>query len=484
MNGRQGRILVLGNGQSVGPLCSYFEAKGHRLTIAARNPGKTAQLAGGTLQASVVPLSLKAGVNQLAALVAEHDLVASFLPGKCQIIVAQACLQAGVSLVVSCHGHYFDAFPGGIEALTQQAEAKGIAIISELGIDCGYLGMMAKAEIDRVQGQGAQVQGLTFHAGLLPGEYLNPFDYAFFWAAKKAALSYVSPVAGKADWIRAGQRVRVDETTVYATPRLIDIPGAGALETHPNLDSGAFQYPAVYGIEGVQHFYHGTLRHVGWCNGLRSLIRLGYSSQTPRPDLQGRPFREVTLALCGASAGEDAKAVAASYLGRHGADDDLLRLEWLGLFGDQPALAAGNGSPADLVTELMLQRLGVFGYDSGKVSRVVNSFEIEATAASGPTQIQSVFDVYDTGQGHPVATQLISETTAIIGHHLLAGQLQGLTGYHHPYNALFYQPVLREQAAAGFRNRVWLNGEVTTPAWEASPPAPISVPYPAVGIGG
>ena len=458
------RILVMGNGLSVGPLCSYFEVRGYPLTIAARSLEKTSLLAGGTLKATVTPLVLKEGGDNLVALVSEHDLVASFVPGNCQIPVVQACLKARVSLVVSCHAHYFEAFPGGIEALDQQAQTQGIAIVSELGIDCGYLGMMAKAEIDRLHESSKTVESLVFHAGVIPGEYINPFDYAFFWAAKKAALSYVSPKAGKADWIKEGQRVRVDENTVYANPTIAEIPGAGDLETHPNLDSGAFQYPSLYEVEGIQHFYHGTLRHLGWCNTLRSIVRLGYSDQTPCQHLQGRPFREVTLALCGSS-GTDAKAAAARHLGRFIYDDDMLRLEWLGLFSNQMALAGINGSPADLITELMLKRLGVFGYDSGVSSRVINAFDIIASGSAGQESVQSVFDVRDAGQGHSVCTRLISETAAIVGRNLLDGDLKGLVGYHHPYHRVFYLPVLREQATNGFRNRVWINGSENSPAW-------------------
>ncbi len=454
---------MLGNGQSVGPLCSYFEARGYALTIAARNPEKTNRLAGGTLHPTVVKLDLT-DASGLAALVAKHDLVASFVPGGCQLPVVQACLKTGVSLVVSCHAHYFNAFSGGVQALDEQAKARRIAVVSELGVDCGYLGMMAVAELDRLRASGSRIDSLVFHAGVIPGEYVNPFDYAFFWAAKKAALSYVAPKAGKADWIRGGDRIHVDRDSVYARPRMVDVPGAGALETHPNLDSGAYQYPPLYGLETIDHFYHGTLRHLGWCNALKAIVALGFYEQSPRPDLCGRPFADVTRELC-QRPGNDVVAIAADKLGYNRYDDVMLRLEWLGLFGDTMTCAGPDASPAEMLAQLMLQKFGVHGYNSGVCSRVVSTFEVSASSSGGQQSVRSVFDTTDDGQGHSVATRLISETTAIVGRHIVDGELQNVVGYHHPYKRMFYTPVLREQASQGFRNRVWVDGSEQPPAW-------------------
>lgn len=456
------RILILGTGLSVGPLASYFHARGCHLTIAGRRPEAARAMAGGTLDAAIARLDL-ADLGALTALVAEHDLVASFVPGGCQVTVARAALAARRNLVMSCHHHYLDAWPDGSAALDRRAQEAGIAIITELGVDCGYLGMFAKRHIDALLQRGRRVRSLRFHTGVIPGGQLNPLNYAFFWAAKKAALSYVSPVAGKADWILDGRRVRVDRDNVYAQPALLDIPGASALETHPNLDSGGWEYPGVYGVDGIDELYHGTLRHLGWCSTMAALVALGFDSTTPRPDLVGRPFREVVLAL--SDGGNDARACASARLSLRPWDDVILRLEWLGLFGAQPARAGQDGSPSDLVTELLVERLGVFGYDSGVSSRVVNRFDLVSEAAGGGEveHLRSVFDESDDGAGHSLCSRLISETTAIVGRHLLEGDLRGWTGLHHPYQRSIYEPVLREFAAQGLSN------QVTTSVGGASP---------------
>jgi saccharopine dehydrogenase-like NADP-dependent oxidoreductase len=454
------RVLILGAGLSVGPLASYFHERGHHLTIACRRPEAARALAGGSIGAAVVELDVRAPGERLASLAAEHDLVASFVPGSCQPRVALACLEARRPLVMSCHHHYLDAFPGGTAALDERARAAGVAIVTELGVDCGYLGMLAKREIDRLSARGRRVRSLRFHTGVIPADAINPFHYAFFWAAKKAALSYVSPAAGKADWIRGGARVPVDARNVYAEPALVEIAGAGPLETHPNLDSGGWEYEHVYGVDGIDELYHGTLRHLGWCNTLAALVALGFDAAAPRPDLAGRPFREVVAALCGG--GQDARACAAAKLSLRRHDDTILRLEWLGLFGDRPAKAGIDGSPSDLLTELMLERLGVFGYDSGVRSRVVNRFDIVSldAAQGGPSEIlRSDFDVVDDGRGHSICSRLISQTTAIAGRHLLDGELAGWTGLHHPYQRIVYEPVLRELEQEGIGNAVSVGGQ-------------------------
>ncbi len=448
------RILILGSGLSVGPLASYFHDRGHRLTIACRRPEAGRALAGGALDAAVVALDLGRSGARLAALAAEHDLVASFVPGGLQPQVVAAGLAAKRPVVMSCHHHYLDAYPGGLEALDAHARAAGVAIVTELGVDCGYLGMLAKQQIDRLAERGRRVRSLRFHAGVLPADAVNPLHYAFFWAAKKAALSYVSPAAGKADWIRGGARVPVDCHSVYAAPELVDVPGASTLETHPNLDSGGWQYDRAYGVEGIDELYHGTLRHIGWSSTMAALVALGFDGREPRRDLEGRPFRELVSALCGG--GRDARACAAAKLSVRPYDDTILRLEWLGLFGDRPATATVDASPSDFVTELMLERLGVFGYDSGVSSRVVNRFNVVSVDAAGraPEALCATFDVRDDGRGHSLCSRLISQTTAIVGRHLLDGDLVGWTGLHLPYQRLVYEPVLREFAAEGIENHV------------------------------
>src|SRR5580704_11964352 len=142
-------ILILGSGLSVGPLASYFHERGYRLTIACRRPEVARALAGGSLRARIVEIDLSPRAR-LAPLAAEHDLVASFIPGGFQPRVVDACLEAGKPVVMSCHHHYLAAYPGGCEALDERARGAGVAIVTELGVDCGYLGMLAKRQIDRL----------------------------------------------------------------------------------------------------------------------------------------------------------------------------------------------------------------------------------------------------------------------------------------------------------------------------------------------
>ncbi|MCB9744774.1 MAG: hypothetical protein H6740_19425, partial [Alphaproteobacteria bacterium] len=205
----------------------------------------------------------------------------------------------------------------------------------------------------------------------------------------------------------------------------------------------------VYGLEGIERFFHGTLRHIGWCGTLQALLDLGYGGEAPRPELLGRPLSEVTLTLLGRRSG-DARQAAAEALSRDPHDDALLRLDWLGLFSDRPARSSGGAATADIAAELMLERLGVFGPDSGVSSRVVNVFDLEARARGRVRRLRSTFDAHDEGVGHSTCSRLISETTALAGEALLCGPLRGLTGLHHPYQAEVYAPVLAGFEAMGF----------------------------------
>lgn len=452
-------VLVLGAGLSVKPFIDYLSDKGHKITVATRNLQRTQWLTENCAVDANIHFDADTGFDVLDSILPEYDLVGSFIPGGYQPQVAELCIRHKVPLVVSCHGEYFEKYPGGIAALDAQAKEAGIPVITELGVDCGYLGMFAAKAIDRVKAKGGRVKDLWFHAGVIPADCTNPLDYSFFWAAKKACLSYINPKSGKADWIRDGERIRVDADNVYSAPEIIEVPGCGVFETHPNLDSGAFSYEKIYGIEGVDNFYHGTLRHLGWCNVMSALINLGFSDDTPRSNT-GVTYREIMLELCNAENAEPRKAAAAK-LGVSEYDDVILRLGWLGLFDDTPVQGDAN-SYCEIAAERIMDKLGVHGFNSGVGSRVINYFELLASYPEGEEKTISVFDYSDEGEGNSLSSILISTTTAIVADRLLQKDMQ-LTGFQYPYRPEIYDVVLGEYERMGFRNHEQVVGTQDTP---------------------
>jgi hypothetical protein len=86
---------------------------------------------------------------------------------------------------------------------------------------------------------------------------------------------------------------------------------------------------------------------------------------------------------------------------------------------------------------------------------VVNRFDLVSEDAGGRREtLRSIFDVTDDGRGHSICSRLISQTTAIVGRHLLEGDLTGWTGLHHPYQRPVYEPVLREFEQEGIAGEV------------------------------
>lgn len=442
------KVLVLGAGLSVKPFIDFLSDKGYEITIAARNLQKALQLTASASIDSHIQFDADEGYDILDKVMPNFDLVGSFIPGGYQPQIAKLCIKHKLPLVVSCHGEYFEKYEGGIETLDVEAREAGIPVISELGVDCGYLGMFAARVIDRVKEHNGKVKELWFHAGVIPAECTNPFSYSFFWAAKKACVSYIDPKAGKADWIKDGNHTHVDRETVYSSPQLIDVPGCGTFETHPNLDSGAAQYEKIYGIEGVENFYHGTLRHIGWCNSMAALIKLGFSDNSTRK-AGGGTYRDVILELCGVSDG-DPRSAAANKLGVSVYDDVIMRMDWLGLFDEEPVKCEKN-TYCDIAAERILDRLGVHGFDSGVRSRVINYFELLASYEDKEERVVSIFDYSDDGNGNSISSILISTTTAIVADRLLTDRLR-LTGFHYPYCAEIYTPVIEEYEKMGFSN--------------------------------
>ena len=207
-------VWLLGAGLSVKPFIDYLSDKVYKITVATRNLQRTRWLIENCTVDSNIHFDADVGFDVLDRVLPKYDLVGSFIPGGYQPRVAELCIKHKVPLVVSCHGEYFKEYPGGIAALDAQAKEAGIPIVSELGVDCGYLGMFAARAIDRVKEKGGRVKDLWFHAGVIPAKCTNPLNYSFFWAARKACISYVNPKSGKADWIRDGEHIRIDAENV------------------------------------------------------------------------------------------------------------------------------------------------------------------------------------------------------------------------------------------------------------------------------
>jgi saccharopine dehydrogenase-like NADP-dependent oxidoreductase len=223
--------------------------------------------------------------SRLLHLIGECDLVVEALPAIFALRTGQLAAQCGVPVVSSMY--YFNregldaaaiaALRASIEDLDRVAQQRGIAILTEFGMDPGLDLLMAAraiAEFDEVHVFN------TYGAGLPAGEARqNPLQYKFSW----------SPVGVMRAYRRASTVIRNGESVVIPADRIfepaqchtIDVPELQTeLECFANGD--AAHYAELLGIRGtLRESGRYTGRYPGHCAFWNTVVKSGLLASDP-----------------------------------------------------------------------------------------------------------------------------------------------------------------------------------------------------------
>ncbi len=199
------------------------------------------------------------------------DVVIDLLPVPFSDAVAKAAVAHGVHLVNTI---YTSPVMRGLAA---EAQAKGITLLPEFGLDPGIdlvmLGQAAR-ELDQIDGV------LSYGSGIPEMEAAgNPLKYKITWTFEGVLESY----RREARLIRDGQLVEIDGRQVFYPEHLhkLEIDGLGQLEAYPNGD--ALPYVDLLGLDAatLRHMGRYTLRWPGHCRLWRALVDLDLLEDEP-----------------------------------------------------------------------------------------------------------------------------------------------------------------------------------------------------------
>jgi saccharopine dehydrogenase-like NADP-dependent oxidoreductase len=155
------------------------------------------------------------------------DVVIDLLPVTCHDTVAGIAVEQGRHLVNASY------VTPGLANLANQAEAKGITLLPEFGMDPGIdLVLLGEAvrSLDKVE------EIITYGAGFPePAATGNPLKYKVTWTFEGVLKSYLR--AGRVIW--EGQMVEIKATEMFRPEHLheVELDGLGLLEAFPNGDA-------------------------------------------------------------------------------------------------------------------------------------------------------------------------------------------------------------------------------------------------------
>lgn len=432
------RILLLGAGRSASSLLHYLlrhaPAEGWQLTVADMQPAHLAPvLAAHTAYARAVPFDLQQETG-LENLVREADIVISMLPALLHGPVARACVQHARHLVTASY------VSEEIRSLHEQAQAAGITILMECGLDPGLDHMSAMRLLTDIRGRGGLITAFKSYCGglLAPAaEGSNPWKYKFTWNPRNVVLAGQST----AKYLENGRLRFIPYQQLFARTEKLWVPGVGELEGYANRDSLRYQGP--YHLHRVPTMLRGTLRRPGYCAAWHALVRLGLTDDAVH---LGNPATLTWAELVEAYLPATTAALSlpervAAYLGLAPEGPEMQRLEWLELFSGRP-VGLPDATPAQLLEHLLTEKWALQPADH---DLIVMQHQIEFTLDETPHVATSSLVVLGEDTVQTAMAKTVGLPVAMAVRRLAQGKL-AQCGIVIPTSPDLYEPILEELA--------------------------------------
>ncbi len=431
-------VLILGAGLVAGPLVRYLLGLSDvRVDLTDIEPDKASRLIGGHPRGRALALDLRDEASVRAAAIGA-DLIISMAPQAFHPAVARLAVDLKKNMLTASY------LSPALRELGPAAESSGVLILNELGLDPGLDHMEALRIIGEAEGLDGRVESFTSYCGGLPAPEANdnPLGYKFSWSPG----GVLQASRNSARFLRDGRVETVPAERLFADPATISIPGLGDFDGYPNRDS--VPYAETYGIPEARTLIRGTLRWPGWCPTLLKLGELGLLGIEER-DWTGYSYGRMVVELAGRPNGEDPGRAAAAFLRLSPDDEVIKRLEWLGLFADEP-VAVKRGSPLDILTSRMVERLS---YREGERDMIVLRHEFLVRRRDGRAErIRSTLIDYGIPGGDSAMARTVGLPVAIAARLVLEGRIRQ-AGVRLPFDRGTYEPILAELKTFGLAFR-------------------------------
>ena len=273
----------------------------------------------------------------------ESDLVISMVPAFLHAPIAEVAIRAGKPCITPSY------IAPEMAALDGLAREHGVLVLNEVGLDPGIDHLSAMKVLDEIRAQGGEITSFeSFCGGLIaPESDTNPWHYKFSWNPRNVVIA---GQAGAATFLDGGRVRMVPPHRLFQQARSVEVGGM-AFEGYPNRDSLA--YRERYGLTNAQTLVRGTLRGAGFCEAWQAFVTLGCVRDDARITWQQGVSWPVWLRtfLPAEYAGVGIREAVAACTGA--SESALDKWAWLGLFDDAQGPKTTEGTPADVLQELL-----------------------------------------------------------------------------------------------------------------------------------
>ncbi len=429
-------ILILGAGFVSRPGVNYLlEDSNLNVTVADIYLEKAEELTRGYENGNALELDIN-DTLKLNSAISENDIVVSLLPWTLHLKVADLCVKNGKNMATTSY------VSKGMKELDGIAKKKGLLFLNEIGVDPGIDHMSAKKIIDKVESEGGKIREFYSYTGGLPApeDNNNPFGYKFSWSPRGVILASRNP----AKYLKNGMIVDIPGEELFQNCRNEKVEGLGDFEMYPNRDS--IIYRDIYELKDVKTLIRGTYRYPGWCRTFKLIIDMGLLSEEKLNGIGGVPFRDALSKLSGIKGENDIKKEIALKFHLPIDSEELKRLEWLGLFGNE--LTSKHDNFLDILSDLLQKKL-FYKNNEKDMILMKHIFIVENIDGSRDKITSTLIDF-----GIPGKDSSMSRTVSLplaIGVKMMAEEKFDLTGVYIPVISEIYLPVLSELEKLGIK---------------------------------
>ena len=429
-------VLVLGAGLVSKPGVTYLlKQKNIFVTVASRTVSKAENLIKGFSNGKAIQLNVE-NEDELAQLIKSNDIIVSLLPWVHHLKVAKLCLKHSKHMATTSY------VSDDMKKLHEEATAKNLLFLNEIGVDPGIDHMSAQKIIDEVYAEGGKVIHFYSYCGGLPApeDNDNPFGYKFSWSPKGVVLAS----RNSAKFLENGKIVDIEGKNLFLDYRIEEIKDLGKFEVYPNRNS--LPYKDLYNLKDALTVMRGTYRNLGWCDTLKKMVDVGLINEEKQNNLKGITYRKMMADLVGTKDDSNVEKEVAKKLNIDASSEIIKRFEWLGLFSDKKVPDFDN--LLDILSELLQEKL-VFKNKEKDMIILQHKFTVQNADKSKDLITSTLIDF-----GEALKESSMARTVSLplaIGVRFMAEGKFNLTGVQIPIHKQIYEPVLRELETLGIK---------------------------------
>ncbi len=427
------KVAVLGAGYVVKPMIDYFiDICKYEVIVATRTVSKADKIIAGRSLGTSISWTIDQ-LDVLEKIIMEVEVVVVMIPRSCHAQVAELCLKHKITMITTDFKH------PGIECFHEEALKQETLILTELGEDPGLDNMGLKQMIDEVHSTNGKVIKIDSYGSGIPSfeHNRNPWGYKFSWDPNGLMRSAVSPATYQVE----GKVIQAEAK--FEHHRLVDVHGLGAFETYPSADST--RYLEEFGLDNNLPIYKGLLRYIGYCNTMIKLLKIKLIENTEIKNFENTSYSQFIADLIGESSTENVKEKFAEKMGIDIKDDFIKKLDWIGIFNNDP-ISISSGTNSNLLVDLMLKKMEYEPHEKDMI--IVHNEMIVQFNDRKEKRISSMV-VDGIPHGDSAMARAVSLPPAIATKLIIDGKISN-TGVLMPSTKELYEPILEEMETFGF----------------------------------